>query len=120
LDGPGFSFENYDGAGQFRRLENGNIINASGVLRGMETYTPNETLTVNDLAHLSTLVADSPTAAQCVARQYYRYATGRRETAADSCALNSYLQTYQANGYNLQTMLLSIVNAPNFTLRRAP
>lgn len=120
LDGPGFNFENYDGAGQFRSLENGNAINASGILRGMETYTPNEMLTVNDLNHLSTLVADSPTAAQCVARQYYRYATGRRETSADTCALNSYLQTYQDNGYNLQTMLLSIVNAPNFTLRRAP
>lgn len=119
LDGPGFNFEKYDGAGQFRQLENGSPINASGVLRGMETYTPTEQLSVNDLAHLSTLVADSPTAAQCLATQYYRYATGRRETSADSCALNSYIQTYKDNGYNLQTMLLGIVNAPNFTVRRA-
>ena len=85
----------------------------------METYTPTEQLSVNDLSHLSTLVADSPTAAQCLARQYYRYTTGRRETSADSCALDSYIQTYEDNGYNLQTLLLGIVNAPNFTLRRA-
>jgi mono/diheme cytochrome c family protein len=119
LDGPGFNFEKYDGAGQFRQLENGSLINAFGLLRGMETYTPTEQLNVNDLAHLSQLVADSPTAAQCLAKQYYRYTTGRRETSADSCALDSYIQTYADNGYNLQTMLLGIVNAPNFTLRRA-
>ena len=119
LDGPGFNFEKYDGAGQFRQLENGNLIDATGILRGMETYTPMEQLSVNDLSHLSTLVADSPTAAQCLARQYYRYTTGRKETSADSCALDSYIQTYEDNGYNLQTLLLGIVNAPNFTLRRA-
>jgi cytochrome c553 len=119
MDGPGFGFENYDGAGQYRQFENGNLISANAILRGMETYTPTEELTFNDLNHLSQFVADSPTAAQCVARQYYRYTTGHQETAEDKCALDSYLQTYKDNGYNLQTMLLSIVNAPNFTLRRA-
>ncbi len=119
LDGPGFGFENYDGAGQFRSAENGNPISASAILRGMETYSPDEALTFSDLNHLSALTADSPTAAQCVARQYYRYTTGRLESDADKCALDSYLQSYKDNGYNLQTMLISIVNAPNFTVRRA-
>jgi hypothetical protein len=119
LDGPGFNFENYDGSGQFRLTENGNLIDAAGILRGLETYTPREQQTVNNLSQLSNIVADSPTAARCLGKQYYRYATGRRETAADSCALNSYLDTYEASGYNLQTLLLSIVNTPNFTLRRA-
>ncbi|SEA43325.1 Cytochrome c553 [Thiothrix caldifontis] len=119
LDGPGFSFEKYDGVGQFRPLENGKPIEVSGILRGMETYTPDEEISFNDLMHLSQLVADSDTAAQCVARQYYRYTTGRVETVADNCALESYLQTYAASGYNLQTMLLGIVNAPGFTVRRA-
>lgn len=119
LDGPGFGFENYDGAGQFRSAENGKVINASAILRGMETYSPDEAITFSDLNHLSQLTADSPTAAQCVARQYYRYTTGRLESDADKCALDSYLQSYKDNGYNLQTMLISIVNAPNFTVRRA-
>jgi cytochrome c553/cellulase/cellobiase CelA1 len=119
LDGPGFGFENYDGSGQFRNMENGNVIDASAIVRGMETYTPTEELTFTDLKHLSQLVSDSPTAAQCVAKQYYRYTTGRKETSADQCALESYLQTYEDSGYNLQTMLISIVNAPNFIVRRA-
>ena len=119
LDGPGFGFENYDGAGQYRKYENGNLVNASAILRGLETYTPTEEITFADLNQLSQIVSDSPTAAQCVARQYYRYTTGRTENTADKCALDSYIQTYKDNDYNLQTMLISIVNAPNFTLRRA-
>lgn len=119
LDGPGFAFENYDGSGQFRSLENGNPIDASGILRGMETYTPDEELSFTDLKYLSQLVSNSDNAAQCLGRQYYRYTVGRMETAADKCALDHFLGAYKDNGYNLQTMLLGIVNAPNFTVRRA-
>ncbi|NJD05814.1 MAG: DUF1592 domain-containing protein, partial [Methylococcaceae bacterium] len=117
LDEPGFGFENYDGAGIFRASENGEPIDASGTLRGMETFTPEEQVQFADLPHLSRLVSASPAAAQCAARQYYRYTTGRREANADSCALDSFIQSYSNNGYNLQTMLLGIVNAPGFQSR---
>ncbi|MDD2769433.1 MAG: cellulose binding domain-containing protein [Methylococcus sp.] len=119
LDGPGFGFENYDGAGKFRASEHGQAIDTAGILRGLETFTPTEELSFTDLPDLSRKIAASPTAAQCVARQYYRFTAGRRETSSDSCAVDSFLQSYSANGYNLQTMLLGIVNAPGFTSRRA-
>jgi hypothetical protein len=117
LDEPGFGFENYDGAGIYRATENGQILSTAGTMLGMETFTPTEATKFNDLIDLSYQVSTSPQAAQCIARQYYRYATGRREATADSCALNSFIQTYAKNGYNLQTMLLGIVNAPGFNLR---
>jgi mono/diheme cytochrome c family protein len=117
LDEPGFGFENYDGAGIYRATENGNPIDAAGTMRGMETFTPEEQVQFSDLKQLSQLVSTSPRAAQCVARQYYRYATGRREANADGCTLDSFIQSYSNNGYNLQTLLLGIVNAPGFNLR---
>ncbi|MEZ5534964.1 MAG: cellulose binding domain-containing protein [Thiolinea sp.] len=119
LDGPGFGFENYDGAGQFRTFENGSPINASGILRGLETFTPDEELQFSDLLQLSQLVSESNGAAQCLAKQYYRYSMGRLETSADQCALDSFISNYADNDYNLQTMLLGIVNSPAFILRRA-
>ncbi len=119
LDGPGFSFENYDGAGQFRATENTKTIDPSGILRGLETYTADEERAFSTLSELSQIVAESPNASQCIARQYYRYTMGREETAADHCALDSYLKNYQVSDYNLQTMLLGIVNSPNFTKRQA-
>jgi len=117
LDPPGFGFENYDGAGIYRIEENGQNIATGGIMLGMESFTAGEQTPFADLRDLSGQIANSPQAAQCVARQYFRYTTGRREQAADSCALDSFIQTYANNGYNLQTMLLGIVNAPGFNLR---
>lgn len=119
IDGPGFGFENYDGAGQFRSQENNTTINASGILRGLESYTPSEEQSFTDLQHLGQIIADSPTASQCIAKQYYRYVNGRREGSGDSCAMDQFIQQYQANDYQLQTLLLGIVNANNFIQRRA-
>ena len=119
LDGPGFAFENYDGAGQFRATENNQPINTAGILRGLETYTATEELAFTNLAQLGGIIAESPNASQCIARQYYRYTMGRQESDADSCVLSDYLNDYQVSDYNLQTMLLGIVNSPNFTKRRA-
>jgi hypothetical protein len=119
LDPVGFSFENYDGAGQYRATEKGKPIDATGTVLGMETFTEGEQVSVSNLRDLSQLVAVSPTASQCVARHYYRYTTGRREGEEDTCALDNYLQGYSASGYNLKTMLTSIVTSPGFVLRRS-
>jgi len=119
IDGPGFGFENYDGSGQFRLTELGSTIDSSGILRGMETYTPEEEIAFNGLGEMAQHVSESPTASQCFAKQYYRYAYGKIETEADACALNSFIDEYEASGYNLQTMLLGIVNSPNFIQRQA-
>jgi hypothetical protein len=74
---------------------------------------------VANLKELSDIVAKSPNASQCVARQYYRFATGKRETDDDACAVDTYLKGYAASGYDLKTMLQAIVASPTFALRRA-
>jgi cytochrome c553 len=119
LDGPGFSFENYDGVGGHRLLENDKSIDASGILRGLETYQPDEERSISNLYELSHITASSKNAAECLATQYYRFTTGREESTADSCVLKDYIQQYENNGYNLQTLLLGIVNTHGFILRRA-
>lgn len=120
IDGPGFGFENYDGAGQYRTTENGQAIDTVGVLRGLETFLPDETLDFNDLNQLSTIVSQSPNAAQCLATQYYRYSTGRQESSNDQCSLQRYVEQFVDSGYNLQTLLLNQVSLTDFIYRRAP
>jgi hypothetical protein len=119
IDQPGFVFENYDGAGKYRAMENGSVIDASANVLGIETFSASEKTNVANLKELSAVLAKSPNASQCVARQYYRYATGKRETAEDACTLDTYLKGYEASGYDLKTMLQAIVASPTFTLRRA-
>lgn len=119
LDGPGFSLESYDGSGLFRATENGQQVDTTGILRGLETYTAEEEIAFNNPQQLSSIIAQSPTASQCIAKQYYRYTNGREETSADSCVIDAFLESYKASDYNLQTMLLGIVNTPNFIKRQA-
>jgi hypothetical protein len=119
IDQPGFVFENYDGAGKYRAMENGTVIDSSANVLGIETFSASESASVANLKDLSAIIAKSPNASQCVARQYYRYATGKRETTEDACALGSYQKDFIASGYDLKAMLQGIVASPNFTLRRA-
>lgn len=119
LDGPGFAFEHWDGVGRWRSTENGRPIDASGVLRGLETFQSAEEYLFSDLAQMNAIVANSDNAAQCLATQWYRFATGHEETAADGCALDALKQHYADNGYDIQTLLLGIVNSRAFTHRRA-
>lgn len=119
IDAPGFSLEKYDGSGKFRATENGQSIDTTGILRGLETYSPDEQVSLTGAPHLSQLIADSPNAAECVAKQYYRYTMGRQETTADQCVMNDFIGHYKDSEYNLQTMLLGIVNSPNFIKRQA-
>ncbi|WP_052700535.1 cellulose binding domain-containing protein [Methylocucumis oryzae] len=118
LDDPGFGFEHYDGAGQYRAKENGRAIETAGILRGLETFKADEAVNFTDLADLSNLLSTSSSAAQCVATQYYRFAQGRRENTDNICSMKSYLKTYTKSGNNLQTMLQALVTSPSFILRR--
>lgn len=119
IDAPGFAFENYDGAGQYRATENGRAIDTSATVLGVETFTEAEQVTVANLNDLSKVMASSARAAECVPRQYYRYATGKRESDEDMCALGAYLDSYNASGRSLKNMMTGIVTTPGFTLRRA-
>jgi len=100
-------------------MENGNVIDSSANVLGIETFSASEKANVGNLKDLSAIIAKSPNASQCVARQYYRFATGKRETTGDACALDSYLKDYTASGYDLKTMLQAFVASPTFALRRA-
>ena len=42
IDGVGFGFEAYDGAGQFRESENGQPVDDSGNILALEEYDPND------------------------------------------------------------------------------
>lgn len=119
IDQPGFVFESYDGAGKYRATENGTVIDSSANVLGIETFSPAESVNVANLKELSAVIAKSPNASQCLARQYYRYATGKRETSEDACTLGSYLKGYAASGYDVKSMLQAFATSPTFTLRRA-
>lgn len=124
IDGVGFGFEAYNGAGAFRSNENGQPVDDSGNLLGLEEFDPGDLQAALDdigffgLRELSDIIATSEAGPYCLTTQYFRYSRGYQETAADQCAIDNMYQRFVDSDYDLKTLLTSIVTSPNFILRR--
>lgn len=119
IDGIGFGLERYDGVGDFRSTENGQPVDDSGALRGPEGFADSRRPSFNGMRELAELLRQTQSLRQCTAIQYYRYARGYTETAADDCALAHLFETFEASGGHLQTLMIELVRQPGFVLRRA-
>jgi hypothetical protein len=63
---------------------------------------------------LGAVLAAAPQCQECIVKQYYRYATGRMETSADSAAINRIYQDFKNSNYNFKQMILSLVRSREF------
>ncbi|MGE0326489.1 MAG: DUF1592 domain-containing protein [Polyangiaceae bacterium] len=116
IDGIGFGLENYDQLGRFRADEFGIPIDASGqVLEATEERLNGR---FNGAVQLSKRLADSAQVEDCIATQWYRYATGRVENDADGCSLQQVHDAFQASGGKLKELLVAITLSDAFRYRR--
>ncbi|HZU82213.1 MAG TPA: DUF1592 domain-containing protein [Polyangiaceae bacterium] len=110
IDGIGFGFEEFDGVGAFRRLENGQPVDSSGSIEGIPEIGGG----FQGAAELTARLASSRVLAGCFARQAYRYAMGAVETSSADVAAASAASTPDAN---VTAVLRSIVDDPIFVNR---
>ena len=96
----GLALENFDGAGQFRTLDNDTRIDPSGVLDGKAYADP---------AGLATAVRDHPALKSCIINRLYAYSVGRKVTEADEPALANYAAVLDKKGYRFDDMLRLIL-----------
>lgn len=115
FDPMGNAFEHYDAIGRYREQENGNAIDSSGALVG----TASSDAPVADAVALSRLLVTTPEVHACVTRQTYRFIVGRRETSADACALNAYLQKLEQTSLDVRELMLALVTDPSALSRAA-
>lgn len=114
FDPPGFAFENYDGVGSYRTMDNNQPVDATGTFA-----TPGgATMTFTNAIDFMKQLAVSPEVQTCVDRQWARYILGRMETSAEAGSLTlAYRQGAMANGYSLRDMLTSFVSSKAFLYR---
>jgi hypothetical protein len=92
----GLGFENFDGAGQFRAVENDVTIDPSGDLDGKAYADPKG---------LGQSLHDDPAAASCVANRFYSYAVGRAPDR-DENAFIAYLESsFASDGYRFKNLI---------------
>ena len=116
IDGVGFSFENFDALGQWRNLDNGQVVDATGELIGTDRDGPLE-----NAVDLAETLAQSRTVHDCLSTQFFRYAFARTETNADVAALDYYQEGFWEYGGDIPELMFNIATSRAFrTLEGQP
>ncbi len=113
LDTLGFGFENFNGVGQWRTTENAKTIDASGEVVGTDVPGP-----FRGVADLAQKMARSSEVKSCVLSQWFRYAHGRAETAADGCTVEALRRQFAASGYDVRELLVALTQTDAFLYRK--
>jgi hypothetical protein len=116
IDPLGFPFENYDGTGRWRTTENGQPIDASGEILGIEDESAQGT--VRDAAELSAKLAASTDVQACLVDNWAIYALGRRlDEELDACTRLDLQAAFAESGGDLRELMIAITSSDAFRFR---
>jgi len=114
MDPIGLGFENYDAVGVFRTTDNGQPVDASGEVVNTEDMDGK----FNGVPELGKKIAASAEVQACVARQWFRFFLSRFEQDADGCSMKALLDSFKAQGSDLNTLPAALVQTDAFLYRR--
>ncbi len=118
LNGVGFGFEAFDGAGGFRLLDNNKPVDDSGFILGLNNLSGDDNTPFDGVKEMQAIFAEADGTKACVARQFYRFARGYADTSTDSNTLTNLFMLFEQNNFNLQAMMVGVTQLPTFSLRR--
>jgi hypothetical protein len=113
LDPLGFAFLHYDAVGRYVTTDMGLDIDAAGSLE----LPGGTSLQFRDATELMRLLGDHEQAAECVARQWLRYALGRKETDADAGTPRYVYEQFRSSGHDLRVLMEAIASSKSFLYR---
>jgi hypothetical protein len=110
----GYAFENYDGAGLWRDLDNGLPIDASGTL-----YETDAQGDFNGAVELAQRIAESEDAQACFVEHWLSQAYGREESPDDACAKADVEAALRDSDGNIVEMLVALAKTDQLRYRLA-
>lgn len=111
MDPVGLAFENFDGIGRFRTIENGALIDPSGSINGRYFA---------DASELGEVLHDHPDVPRCLVRTMYRYATGHVEVQSETSVLARLEQAFADQGFDVLSLMRTVVLDPGFRTASPP
>lgn len=113
MDPMGLALENFDSDAGYRSAENGQPLDTSGELDGME---------FTDAAGLGRALHDNPATAPCLVRRLFAYATGRPAARRDMPWIRYLEKSFAEDGFRAADLMRRIAASGNFyrTLEPAP
>ena len=116
IDGVGFGFESFDGAGAERRFEHGLPVDARGELLARESFDLATRESFDGPRALGYLLASSARAERCVATQFHRFTRGYAE--ADTCDARRLADQFMSVNGDLRELVLRTLTARSVRERR--
>jgi hypothetical protein len=115
MDPIGFAFETFDALGQYRTTEGGEAIDATGVINApLDANLGGDFVGVRGLAEK---LVNSSQVSDCMATQWFRYASGRLEAEPDDCSLAQLRGTFSASGGDLVELVVGMTQTDDFWYR---
>lgn len=112
MDPIGFGFENFDGVGLWRDLDNGVPIDPSGEIPTTDVAGP-----FRGAVEFGQRLSQSQDVLRCYAGRYLTYAYGRAVTAADACSVGAVETAFQNTGGNVKELILAVTQTDGFLWR---
>lgn len=110
FDSLGFAFENFDGIGKYRTMDNNLPVDAAGTLT-----LDGQMVSFNNGMELSAVLAKSEEVKKCFATQWVRYALDRNETEYDAPTVQAAATAF-ASG-NMPALLKGVAVTRSFRYR---
>ena len=104
-DPPGLALERFDSIGQRRTTENGEPIDDSADMDGVQ---------ILGASGLGVLMHDNPKAPACLVKNLYAYGRGQAPGVADRPALKGLSDAFAADGYRLPALLKRVATSAEF------
>lgn len=105
MDPLGLGLENFNAIGQYRTLDNGAPIDASGVVNGED---------FEDAVGMAETIAQSEEFPRCLTRTAYRYALGHDETPGEAVSINGAHRVFTESGFQVLELLRAIALSEGF------
>jgi hypothetical protein len=112
MDPIGFGFESYDGIGQYRTMDNGLPVDASGSIP-----LDGKAQTFNDAIGLVGLLAKSPQVRACFAGEWSRFALSRADTPDDAASLQATATAFASDTASVQDLMAAAATMRSFRYR---
>ena len=109
MDPPGLALENFDGSGRFRNIENGEVIDASGQLDGVE---------FQDVNGLFEAVRNNEAVPSCLTERLYSYGSGG--PLEERALLDYLIEDFSTGGYRVPGLLRTIATSKAYSRVHLP
>lgn len=116
IDPPGLAFEHYDAIGAYRTIDGLGPVDATGELIGVREDLAGS---FDGAIELTRKLASSSEVAECVSRQWFRFALGRVESQNDVCSIHSLQERLQSSGGDIRALLTQVALSDAFRHVRA-